>query len=173
LSVSSQPTERAGRIMNDGSDNRPMRKIVAGKLHGIYVTEANLNYHGSITLDPDHCEAAGILPMEFVEIWNKNSGARISTYVILGERGSRCCILNGAAARTCQPDDQIIVCSSIYLDEALVTSLKPRIVTFDQDNHILDRLSYSVDLDEQGRYRFSILGEENEALAIPALVSGA
>lgn len=72
-----------------------MRKIVAGKLHGIHVTEANLNYHGSITLDPDHCEAAGILPMEFVEIWNKNSGARISTYVILGERGSRCCILNG------------------------------------------------------------------------------
>ncbi|SFH33603.1 aspartate 1-decarboxylase [Ensifer sp. Root558] len=69
-----------------------MRNLVAGKLHGIYVTEANLNYHGSITLDPDHCEEAGILPMEFVEIWNKNSGARISTYVILGERGSRCCI---------------------------------------------------------------------------------
>lgn len=61
-----------------------MRKLVAGKLHGIYVTEANLSYHGSITLDPDHCEQAGILPMEFVEIWNKNSGARISTYVILG-----------------------------------------------------------------------------------------
>ena len=56
-----------------------MRKLVAGKLHGIHVTEANLNYHGSITLDPDHCEQAGILPMEFVEIWNKNSGARIST----------------------------------------------------------------------------------------------
>lgn len=95
-----------------------MRKIVAGKLHGIHVTEANLDYHGSITLDPDHCEAAGILPMEVVEIWNKNSGARISTYVILGERGSRCCILNGAAARACQPDDQIIVCNSIYLDES-------------------------------------------------------
>ena len=85
-----------------------MRKIVAGKLHGIYVTEANLDYHGSITLDPDHCEEAGILPMEFVEIWNKNSGARISTYVILGERGSRCCVLNGAAARTCQAGDQVI-----------------------------------------------------------------
>ncbi|OWK18899.1 hypothetical protein AJ88_46220 [Mesorhizobium amorphae CCBAU 01583] len=52
-----------------------------------------------------------------------------STYVILGERGSRCCILNGAAARTCQPDDQITVCSSIYLDEAHITSLKPRIVS--------------------------------------------
>ncbi|MGC5844474.1 aspartate 1-decarboxylase [Mesorhizobium abyssinicae] len=150
-----------------------MRKIIAGKLHGIHVTEANLNYHGSITLDPDHCEAAGILPMEFVEIWNKNSGARISTYVILGERGSRCCILNGAAARTCQPGDPIIVCNSIYLNEAHITALKPRIVTFDPDNHIRDRLSYSVDLDAYGRYSFSIHDEANEALAIPALVSRA
>ncbi|SJM30181.1 aspartate 1-decarboxylase [Mesorhizobium delmotii] len=95
-----------------------MRKIVAGKLHGIHVTEANLDYHGSITLDPDHCEAAGLLPMEFVEIWNKNSGARISTYVIPGERGSRCCILNGAAARTCQPGDPLIICNSVYVEEA-------------------------------------------------------
>ena len=75
-----------------------MRKIIAAKLHGLKVTGADLNYHGSITLDPDHCEQAGILPLEFVEIWNKSSGARISTYVILGERGSRCCVLNGAAA---------------------------------------------------------------------------
>ncbi len=150
-----------------------MRKIVAGKMHGIYVTEANLNYHGSITLDPDHCEAAGILPMEFVEIWNKNSGARISTYVILGERGSRCCILNGAAARTCQLDDQIVVCNSVYADDTHITSLKPRVITFDQDNCILDRLSYSVELDADGRYRFSILDDANEALTIPALVSGA
>ena len=58
-----------------------MKQFVASKLHGIYVTEANLNYHGSITLDPDHCEAVGLQPLEFVDIWNKNSGARISTYV--------------------------------------------------------------------------------------------
>lgn len=150
-----------------------MRKLVAGKLHGIYVTEANLNYHGSITLDPDHCEEAGILPMEFVEIWNKNSGARISTYVILGERGSRCCILNGAAARTCQPGDQVIICNSIYLDEARITSLKPKVLTFDQDNRVRDRLSYSVDVDPQGRYTFDILDETNTTLPIPLLVSGA
>lgn len=148
-----------------------MRKIVAGKLHGIHVTEANLNYHGSITLDPDHCETAGILPMEFVEIWNKNSGARISTYVILGERGSRCCILNGAAARTCQAGDQIIICNSVYVDERQLTSLKPCILTFDQDNHLCERLSYSVERDGHGRYSFSILDEADTALAIPALVS--
>lgn len=150
-----------------------MRKLVAGKLHGIHVTGANLNYHGSITLDPDHCEEAGILPMEFVEIWNKNSGARISTYVILGERGSRCCILNGAAARTCQPGDQIIICNSVYLDESKITSLKPKVLTFDENNHVIDRLSYSVDVDPDGRYTFDILDEAKTALRIPLMVSGA
>ncbi|RVP84071.1 aspartate 1-decarboxylase, partial [Sinorhizobium meliloti] len=51
-----------------------MRKIVAAKLHGITVTDADLNYHGSITLDPDHCDEVGIFPLEFVDIWNKASG---------------------------------------------------------------------------------------------------
>ncbi|RFB86887.1 aspartate 1-decarboxylase [Rhizobium leguminosarum bv. trifolii] len=148
-----------------------MRKIVAGKLHGIFVTEANLNYHGSITLDPEHCEEAGILPMEFVEIWNKSSGARISTYVILGERGSRCCILNGAAARTCQPGDQIIVCNSVYIGEDELTSLKPKILTFDETNTVRDKLAYSVTLDADGRYHFEILDENSRALPVPALVS--
>lgn len=149
-----------------------MRKLVAGKLHGINVTESNLNYHGSITLDPDHCEAAGILPMEFVEIWNKNSGARISTYVILGERGSRCCILNGAAARTCQVGDQIIICNSIYLDEGRLTSFKPKVLTFDNGNNIAERLTYSVEFDAEGRYTFDILDQADGPLRIPLLVSG-
>ena len=150
-----------------------MRKLVAGKLHGIHVTEANLNYHGSITLDPAHCEEAGILPMEFVEIWNKNSGARISTYVILGVRGSRCCILNGAAARTCQPGDQIIICNSIYLAEHKITELKPKILTFDAQNNVVDRLTYSVSFDEDNRYRFEILDNNAKPLSVPLLVSGA
>ncbi|MCA1408483.1 aspartate 1-decarboxylase [Ensifer sp. IC3342] len=150
-----------------------MKKLVAGKLHGIYVTEANLNYHGSITLDPDHCEEAGILPMEFVEIWNKNSGARISTYVIFGERGSRCCVLNGAAARTCQPGDQIIICNSAYLDESRITSLKPKVLTFDENNNIRDRMSYSVNVDPQGRYTFEIFDEAHVSLPVPLMVSGA
>ncbi|MET3597762.1 aspartate 1-decarboxylase [Mesorhizobium shonense] len=148
-----------------------MRKIVAGKLHGIHVTEANLDYHGSITLDPDHCEEAGMLPMEFVEIWNKNSGARISTYVILGERGSRCCILNGAAARTCQPGDQVIICNSVYVHESELTALKPRVLTFDKDNRIVDRLTYSVERDAEGSYCFSILNDAKNILPVPVLVS--
>ncbi|MPR08978.1 aspartate 1-decarboxylase [Microvirga tunisiensis] len=144
-----------------------MRKVVAAKLHGIHVTEANLNYHGSITLDPEHCEEAGIFPLEFVEIWNKSSGARISTYVILGERGSRCCILNGAAARTCQPGDPVIICNSIYIPEGQITAMAPRILTFDRDNHVSERLSYQVRLDETGRYQFSILDEQGVRQPIP------
>ncbi|RUV80649.1 aspartate 1-decarboxylase [Mesorhizobium sp. M1A.F.Ca.IN.020.06.1.1] len=147
-----------------------MRKIVAGKLHGIHVTEANLDYHGSITLDPDHCEEAGFLPMEFVEIWNKNSGARLSTYVIPGERGSRCCILNGAAARTCQPGDPLIICNSVYVEEAELTALKPRVLTFDRDNRITERLTYSVGRNADGGYSFSILNETGSAFPVPALV---
>src|SRR5690349_20498715 len=84
-------------------------QIVRAKLHGLRVTGAALDYHGSITLDPDHCDAVGIVPMEFVDVWNKHSGARLSTYVIYGERGSGCCVLNGAAARTCQVGDAVII----------------------------------------------------------------
>ncbi len=134
-----------------------MRKVVAGKLHGIRVTGADLDYHGSITLDPDHCEAAGILPMEFVEIWNKNSGARISTYVIYGERGSQCCILNGAAARTCQKGDEIIICNSVYITEPEIEQIKPVILTFHADNSIDERLSYDVSRDKQNRLSFNII----------------
>jgi aspartate 1-decarboxylase len=111
--------------------------------------------------------------MEFVEIWNKNSGARISTYVILGVRGSRCCVLNGAAARTCQPGDQIIICNSIYLAEHKITELKPKILTFDAQNNVVDRLTYSVSFDEDNRYRFEILDNNAKPLSVPLLVSGA
>jgi aspartate 1-decarboxylase len=146
-----------------------MRKVIGGKLHGLRVTEANLDYHGSITLDPDHCEAAGILPLEFVEIWNKNSGARLSTYVILGERGSRCCILNGAAARTCQKGDELIICSSVYLEGTEIAQLSPAVVTFDESNGIMQRLRYLVSYDELGRHCFTILDETGESLPVPLL----
>lgn len=137
-----------------------MRKIVRGKLHGIRVTGADLEYHGSITLDPDHCEKAGILPMEYVEIWNKNSGARISTYVIYGKRGSGCCILNGAAARTCQRGDEVIIANSEYVTEDQLVNIKPAVLTFNPDNTINEHLAYSVDYDEQGRLSFEIIKVE-------------
>ncbi|MGB0749209.1 MAG: aspartate 1-decarboxylase [Magnetospiraceae bacterium] len=132
-----------------------MRKFVHAKLHGIHVTGADLDYHGSITLDPDHCEAVGIVPLEFVEVWNKYSGARISTYVIYGERGSKCCVLNGAAARTCEVGDPLIICSSIYADTSELTTLRPKIITFNRDNSIADRLVYET-TEQDGKYAFQI-----------------
>ena len=138
-----------------------MMKVIRAKLHGIRVTNADLNYHGSITLDPVQCEQAGIYPMEFVEIWNKNSGARITTYVIFGQEGSRCCILNGAAARTCQLGDELIIAASDYLSgpEALY-GLKPRILTFLPDNQVDQVLLYDVYASEKRPYEFRILDAE-------------
>lgn len=135
-----------------------MMKVIRAKLHGIRVTSADLNYHGSITLDPEHCAQAGFYPMEFVDIWNKNSGARISTYVIFGTPGSRCCVLNGAAARTCQAGDELIIASSEYVTgpEALY-NLKPRILTFLPDNQVDQILYYDVFHSEQRPYDFRIV----------------
>ncbi len=144
---------------------------MAAKLHGIHVTAADLNYHGSITLDPDHCEAAGILPLEFVDIWNKNSGDRISTYVILGERGSRCCILNGAAARTCQVGDELIICSAHYLEAERIPAFEPKILTFDTANGVLEELRYVVRRDDNGKHTFSIVNDSGKALPIPLKVT--
>jgi len=111
------------------------------------VTGADLNYHGSITLDPDFCRAEGIYPLEFVEIWNKSTGARLSTYVIFGAAGSRCCILNGAAARTCQPGDEIIIAAADYIQPGDLAQMHPRILTFKPDNAIDERLEYRVEED--------------------------
>jgi len=121
-----------------------MIKIIRAKLHGIRVTGADLNYHGSITLDPDVCAKAGIYPLEFVEIWNKNTGARISTYVIFGEAGSRCCILNGAAARTCQAGDEVIIAASELIDPKDICKKRPRVLTFSADNEVEEVLQYKV-----------------------------
>ena len=84
-------------------------RVVSAKLHGMRVTQARLDYHGSITIDTDLLERAGMLPLEYVHVWNKNCGARLDTYVLPGERGSGIVCLNGAAARLCQPGDEVIV----------------------------------------------------------------
>ncbi|MDR2883993.1 MAG: aspartate 1-decarboxylase [Deferribacteraceae bacterium] len=135
-----------------------MIQILRAKLHGITVTGADLNYHGSITLDPEHCKAAGIYPMEFVDIWNKSSGARLSTYVIFGEAGSRCCILNGAAARTCQAGDQIIIAASKFIqDPQELYAVKPIVLTFNNDNSIDETLQYDVFNSDAMEYDFRVV----------------
>ena len=133
-----------------------MLKVVRAKLHAIRVTAADLNYHGSITLDPEHCAEAGLYPLEFVEIWNKHSGARLSTYVIFGVPGSRCCILNGAAARTCQVGDEFIVAASSFVQPHELYTLEPRVLTFRPDNSIDQRLSYQVFESQARQFDFRI-----------------
>jgi len=134
-----------------------MIEIVRAKLHGIRVTDANLEYQGSITLDPDWCEHVGILPLEFVDIWNKNSGARIQTYVILGERGSKCCVLNGSAARSCAPGDQVIVAAREFINRSEIYDIKPKVLTFKDGNEIDQDLYYDVYETPECEHNFRIM----------------
>jgi aspartate 1-decarboxylase len=104
-----------------------------------------------------HCEAAGIYPLEFVDIWNKSSGARLSTYVIFGEAGSGCCILNGAAARTCQAGDEIIIAAAKYINNpSELHSIKPVVLTFKEGNRIDEILQYDVFESTTREYDFKI-----------------
>jgi len=132
-------------------------KVIRAKLHGLRVTGADLHYHGSITLDPEHAEAAGLYPTEFVDIWNKNSGARLSTYIIYGAPGSRCCILNGAAARTCQVGDELIIAASAHVEPKELYALKPRILTFTPMNEVDQVLYYEVFKSENRDFDFRIV----------------
>ena len=86
-------------------------EVLKSKLHCVKVTEANLNYMGSITIDEDLMDAAGLIAGEKVEVVNNNNGERLETYVIKGERGSGCICLNGAAARKCVVGDILIIIS--------------------------------------------------------------
>ena len=134
-----------------------MIKIVRAKLHGLRVTATDLDYHGSITLDPAHCALAGIYPLEFVQVWNKNSGARIETYVIFGEEGSNSCILNGAAARTCQRGDEIIVCASEYMDNPQkLLEITPKVLVFNPDNSVREVLEYVVGSASEKKWTFAV-----------------
>ncbi|MDR0371865.1 MAG: aspartate 1-decarboxylase [Prevotellaceae bacterium] len=102
--------------------------ILKSKIHRVTVTDANLNYVGSITIDEDLMDAANILPNERVSIVNNNNGERFDTYVITGKRGSGTICLNGAAARKVQPGDIIIIITFALMDEQEAKSHKPIIV---------------------------------------------
>jgi aspartate 1-decarboxylase len=135
------------------------RSMMIGKLHGLRVTGAELNYEGSIALDPEHCEAAGIRPHEFVEIWNKTTGSRISTYVIPGERGSRCCVLNGAAARTCQVGDELIIAARASVSDDELCDFVSRVVIFCPENRVLHQHRHRLTQDGAGRWALSAIAD--------------
>ncbi len=107
------------------------------KLHKARVTEANLNYEGSITIDEDLMEEADIFANEKVQIVNNNNGERIETYVIPGERGSGVICLNGAAARKAEVGDTIIIISYGLVDDKEARSLNPKVVMLDENNRVV------------------------------------
>ncbi|WP_150273592.1 aspartate 1-decarboxylase [Paenibacillus tepidiphilus] len=110
------------------------RHMMKSKIHRATVTEANLNYVGSITIDEDLMEAADLLENEKVQIVDNNNGSRLETYVIPGPRGSGVICLNGAAARLVQPGDTVIIISYAMLSSEELAGHKPTVVFVDEGN---------------------------------------
>jgi len=114
--------------------------MMKGKIHRARVTEANLNYVGSITIDEDIIEAVGMLPNEKVQIVNNNNGARLETYIIPGERGSGVVCLNGAAARLVQEGDVVIIVAYAMMSEEEAKQYTPRVAIMNERNTIVDMI---------------------------------
>lgn len=114
-----------------------LRTMFKAKIHRATVTDADLNYEGSITIDEDLLDASGILPYEKVDIYNITNGARFSTYTIVGKRGSGEICLNGAAARLVQKGDLIIIVSYGIYSEDELKNYKPVVVHVDKNNRII------------------------------------
>lgn len=112
------------------------RVLCKSKIHRAIVTDANLNYEGSLTLDPLLMEAAGLVPFEQVHVLNLNNGERFETYLIEGERGSGTVCVNGAAARLVQVGDPIIVLAYALVPEEELPQFEARIVFVDNKNQI-------------------------------------
>ncbi|WP_078596888.1 aspartate 1-decarboxylase [Evansella clarkii] len=116
------------------------REMMSGKLHRAAVTEANLNYVGSITIDEDLMESVGVLANEKVQVVNNNNGARLETYVIPGSRGSRTICLNGAAARLVQPGDTVIIISYKWVKEEECSTHQPKVAILNDKNEIIEMM---------------------------------
>ncbi|NHC39124.1 aspartate 1-decarboxylase [Bacillus sp. MM2020_1] len=117
------------------------RNMMNGKIHRATVTEANLNYVGSITIDEDLLDAVGMIANEKVQIVNNNNGARLETYIIPGERGSGVICLNGAAARLVQKGDIVIIISYALVAEEKTATHTPKVAIMDEDNRIKELIN--------------------------------
>ncbi|TDQ41500.1 aspartate 1-decarboxylase [Aureibacillus halotolerans] len=118
-----------------------MKSMMYAKLHNATVTEANLRYVGSITIDEDLLDQVGMIVHERVQVVNNNNGARLETYIIPGERGSGVICLNGAAARLVQEGDQVIIMAyGLFSAEELI-SFSPKIAILDQHNRVQQLIS--------------------------------
>ncbi len=116
-----------------------MRMMLKSKIHRATVTEANLEYEGSITIDQELLEAADILPYEQVQVLDINNGSRLETYALPGERGSGRICINGAAARLVSQGDMVIILTYSAIQESEASSFHPRIVYVDAQNRIKNK----------------------------------
>ena len=116
------------------------RTMMSGKIHRARVTEANLDYVGSITIDENILDHVGMMANEKVQIVNNNNGARLETYIIPGERGSGVVCLNGAAARLVQKGDVVIIISYKLVAEELVHNHVPKVAIMNEKNQIVEML---------------------------------
>jgi len=126
-----------------------MRDMLKSKIHRATVTEANLEYVGSVTIDEDLLDAADIYENEFVDIWDVTNGNRISTYTLRGPRGSGVICVNGAAAHLIHAGDVVIIASHVQLDDAAARRHHPRLVFVDGRN----RIAQLADLERHGTTR--------------------
>jgi len=113
------------------------REMLRAKVHRITVTEANVAYEGSLTLDAGLMEACDMVPFERIEVYDVDGGSRFATYLIEGPRGSGVCCVNGAAARLTAVGHKLIVASYTSIPEAEVRGHRPRIVLVDENNRML------------------------------------
>lgn len=116
------------------------RNMLNSKIHRATVTEANLNYVGSITIDRDLLDAANMLPNERIQIVNNNNGERFETYIIEGERGSGVICVNGAAARLVQPGDVVIIMSYMMMEDEVARNYEPVVCLVDEHNRIIQQI---------------------------------
>ncbi len=118
-----------------------LREMCKAKIHSATVTEADLNYTGSITIDKSLLQELDILHYERVQVLNINNGSRIETYVIEGEPDSGIICLNGAAARWAIPGDKVIIIAYCLVDDTMARNWKPKIVVLDEKNKIKEVIS--------------------------------
>ena len=119
-----------------------LRMMLNSKIHRATVTQADLNYVGSITIDQDLLDQVGMLPNEKVHVVNNNNGARFETYIIAGERGSGVICVNGAAARLVQKGDIVIILTYGYVMDENARGHKPTVAIMDENNRVREVIHY-------------------------------
>lgn len=120
-------------------DERLLVNMLKGKLHAATVTQCDVYYEGSVSIDQDLLDAAGILPNERVDIWNITNGERISTYAIEAPRGSRVIGINGGAARKFALGDRVVIAAFVQMEAELARQHQPNVVLMDEHNRVKPR----------------------------------